>query len=89
MKNNRRKSGIRKFIIAFIIIIIIGVLGLVYELYSRVYHPNVLLNKASVEKYIYIPTNSSFKEVVDILSQNGLLINTSSFVWLAKQEDTE
>ncbi|MAU36806.1 MAG: aminodeoxychorismate lyase [Flavobacteriales bacterium] len=86
MKNNRIKSDVRKFIIAFIIIIIIGALGLVYELYSRVYHPNVLLSKDSVEKYIYIPTNSSFNEVVDILSENGLLINSSSFVWLAKQK---
>ena len=38
------------------------------------------------EKYIYIPSNSEFTDVVKILSENGLLINANSFEWLAKQK---
>lgn len=64
----------------------LGASGLVYELYSRVYHPNIIITKDSIEKYIYIPTNSSLSDVVSILSENGLLINTNSFAWLAKQK---
>ncbi len=57
-----------------------------YELYSRVYQPNVILSENADEKYIYIPTDADFLEVVKILSENGLLINTNSFEWLSKKK---
>ena len=59
---------------------------MVYELYSRVYQPNIVFTKDVTEKYIYIPTDSNFSEVVTILLENGLLINENSFEWLAKQK---
>jgi len=58
---------------------------MVYELYSRVYQPNVVLPD-NTEKYIYIPSNSEFSDVVKILIENGLLINANSFEWLAKEK---
>jgi len=81
----KKKSSFRKFISAFIFIAILGCCGMVYELYSRVYQPNIVLpdNK---EKYIYISSDSEFIDVVKVLSENGLLINTNSFEWLAKQK---
>jgi UPF0755 protein len=85
-RKNKRKSGLKKFLIAFFIIIIFGGSGLVYQLYSRVYHPNIIFTKDATEKYIYIPTNSNFIQVVTILSENGLLVNANSFEWLAKQK---
>jgi UPF0755 protein len=57
----------------------------VYELYSRVYQLNIVLPD-NAEKYIYIPSNSEFADVVNILLENGLLINANSFEWLAKQK---
>ena len=71
--------------IAFFLITILGGIGMIYELYSRVYQPNVIFTESS-DKYIYIPTGSDFFQVVTILSENGLLINTNSFEWLAKQK---
>ena len=59
---------------------------MVYELYSRVYQPNVVLPVNTTEKYIYIPTDADFLTVVKVLSENGLLINSNSFEWLAKQK---
>ena len=58
---------------------------MVYELYSRVYQPNIVL-PYNTEKYIYIPTSAEFHDVVKVLSENGLLINANSFEWLAKQK---
>ena len=58
---------------------------MVYELYSRVYQPNIVLPD-NTEKYIYIPTSAEFHDVVKVLSENGLLINANSFEWLAKQK---
>ena len=90
MKKRRKiknKSGLRKFIIAFFVIAIIGGGRMAYELYSRVYQPNIIFTKETTEKYIYIPTSSNFSQVATILSENGLLINKNSFEWLAKQKD--
>tara|TARA_B100001142_G_scaffold330401_1_gene399354 strand:+ start:20903 stop:21907 length:1005 start_codon:yes stop_codon:yes gene_type:complete len=66
--------------------VLIGGFLMAYELYSRVYQPNVILSENADEKYIYIPTDADFLEVVKILSENGLLINTNSFEWLSKKK---
>ena len=57
-----------------------------YELYTRVYQPNINFSKDTSEKYIYVPTGADFSTVVSILSENGLLINMNSFKWLSKQK---
>ncbi len=54
-----------------------------YELYLRVYEPNIVLPQNVNEKYIYIPTGADFNKVIQILSESGLLINANSFEWLA------
>ena len=81
----KKKSSFRKFVTAFIFLAILGCGGMVYELYSRVYQLNIVLPD-NAEKYIYIPSNSEFTDVVKILLENGLLINANSFEWLAKQK---
>ena len=82
----KNKSSFRKFLIAFFLIAFFGVVGMVYELYSRVYQPNIFFSKDTAERHIYIPTHSNLIQVVDILSEKGLLINAHSFEWLAKQK---
>ena len=81
----KKKSSFRKFVTAFILLVILGCGGMVYELYSRVYQLNIVLPD-NAEKYIYIPSNSEFTDVVKILLENGLLIKANSFEWLAKQK---
>ena len=54
-----------------------------YELYLRVYQPNIVLPENVSKKYIYIPTSAEFHQVIQILSKSGLLINANSFEWLA------
>jgi UPF0755 protein len=83
----RKKSDFKKFIISFFVFTIIGVVVLVYELYSRVYLPNIIFSNDATEKFIYIPTDSDFTQVLDTLNSNGLLINANSFEWLAKQKN--
>ena len=76
----------RKFIIAFLILAILGGSGMVYELYSRIYQPNIVLPSDTNKQYIFIPTDADFFTVVQVLSENGLLIDANSFEWLAKQK---
>ena len=79
----KKKSRFRKFLISFLLLGVLGGLGMMYELYSRVYQPNIILPENSSEKYIYITTGADFSDVVKVLSENGLLINANSFEWLA------
>jgi UPF0755 protein len=79
----KKKSLFRKFVIAFFVLAILGGVGMAYELYLRVYQPNIVLPEDVNEKYIYIPTGAKFHQVIQILSESGLLINANSFEWLA------
>ena len=81
-----KKSSFKKFVIAFFLLAFIGTTVTVYELYSRIFQPNIIYSNAHDERYIYIPSNSSFSEVITILSKHGMLININSFEWLAKQK---
>ena len=54
-----------------------------YKLYLRVYQPNIVLPEDINEQYIYIPTDADLYQVIQILSESGLLINANSFEWLA------
>lgn len=82
----KKRSNFSKFIIVFFMILIFGAGGMVYELYSRVYQPNIIFNDDASEQYIYIPTDSDFSQVLAILSSSGMLINVNSFEWLANQK---
>jgi len=59
---------------------------MVYELYSRIYQPNIVLPSDINKQYIFIPTDTDFFTVIKVLSENGLLIDANSFEWLAKQK---
>ena len=85
-KKRKEYSAIKKFFISFCFLILFGGAGMTYELYNRIYQPNIILPKEIYEDYIYIPTNSKFSDVVEILSKNGFLINQNSFEWLARQK---
>ena len=82
-RKRKKKSALRKFVIAFFVLSILGGVGMAYQLYLRVYQPNIVLPENVSEKYIYIPTGSDFHQVIKILSEGGLLINANSFEWLA------
>ena len=82
-RKRKKKSALRKFVITFFILTVLGGAGMAYELYLRVYQPNIVLPENVEEKYIYIPTGADFHQVIQILSESGLLINANSFEWLA------
>jgi UPF0755 protein len=74
-----KRSFFRKYII--ILLIIVSIIGIVVvgKIYKKVYSSNV--NKPA--SYLYIPTGSSFDDVMDILERDSLLIDLDSFKWLA------
>ncbi len=60
--------------------------GLSWRLYQNFFRSNI--NKSLLKpESIYIPTGSKYNDVLKILDKNHLLINRTTFLWLAKQLD--
>lgn len=71
----------RKF--ALIIIAAVAFVGfsIVYGAYKKIYQSNVALNTEQIE--LFIPTSSSYDDLISILDSSSCLINSSSFQWVA------
>lgn len=82
----KKKSSLLKKIIisALLITIVVGGVG-GYWAYRNLYQSNVDLgDKKSV--IIYIPTGSTFQEVMKILGENNILKSSASFEWMAEKK---
>jgi len=69
----------KKLLIILAIVFAIG-LGTAYNYYSKIFSANTIQTST-----IYIPSNSDFDVVVEIVSPN--LKNKSSFIWVAKKKN--
>lgn len=82
---SKKKSWVKTIIkIVLIVVLIVGGVG-GYLAYKFIYMPNINL-KDKKSTIIYIPTGSSFEDVVNILNENELLKDPDSFKWLAKEK---
>ena len=85
MAKKKKKSFFKKtLIVLFLIILFIGALGAYYA-YKTFYQPNInsIYKKSQI---IYIPTGSDFDDVLDILSDNNILKQQSTFEFLAEKK---
>ncbi len=63
-----------------IIFIIAGIKGI--DIYRKAFRPNVFTKNKEVQ-FLYIPTGSSFNEVLELLYGNKFIRNKSTFEWAA------
>lgn len=72
----------RKFIIAFIILVIagLGLTGLFY--YLRYFKANV----TDKQEYLYIRTGSNFADVYKTIREQGIVKDSASFLWAAHKQ---
>ena len=82
------KSGgfFKKVLIALLLIIVLGGAISAYLAYKSIYKPNVNINQEGIQ-YLYIKTGSSFDNVVDELVERNIILNESSFAWLAERKN--
>ncbi len=81
----KKKSWVKTFLkLLVLIFIVVGSIG-GYLVYNYIYKPNINLSDKK-SKIIYIPTGSSFEDVLQILNENKLLKNIESFRWMAKEK---
>lgn len=80
-----KSSFLKKIIIAIVLILLIGGGIGGYYAYKTIYQSNVNLGNKKSE-IIYIPTGSTFDDVIRILGENNILKNRSTFELLAEKK---
>lgn len=80
-----KSSFLKKIIIAIFLILLIGGGIGGYYAYKTIYQSNVNLGDKKSE-IIYIPTGSTFEDVIRILGENNILKNRSTFELLAEKK---
>jgi UPF0755 protein len=86
-KRKKKKQGgskIGKIIAALVAILILASAVIGYDYYKRIWAPNVIVSNDS--DYFYIPTGSTFTDVVAGLKINGILQDIPSFEWLSTEK---
>lgn len=73
----------KKILLTIFFILILAGAGVAYFLYRQILAPNVSVTKAN--EFVYLPTGSTFSQVVDSLQASGRLQNTASFKWVAER----
>ncbi|MCX7861778.1 MAG: endolytic transglycosylase MltG [Bacteroidales bacterium] len=82
-KAKKHKKSLFSKVIILLSIFIIAILAYTaYSYYNKIFRPNTNININ--DEYIYIPTGSTFEDVIEILKKEQLLKDISSFEWLAE-----
>jgi len=85
-KKNRKTPFWLKVLISITLILIITGGIAAYRLYHAIYEPNIFLGERKTT-HIFIPTGSNFNDVKAILYENGMILNTNTFEWLAEKKN--
>ncbi len=84
----KKKSGFKRFLLIFFLIILIIASGLGYFVYGVIYNPNVWTAEGKPVT-IKIPTNTDYDGLKNILYENGLVIHRKNFEWVASFKKLE
>lgn len=82
MAKKHKKKVFTKIILFSLTIIILTLASLAYSYYNKIYKQNVRINLK--DEFVYIPTGSTFDDVIRILTEEQILNDVSSFEWLAE-----
>ncbi len=85
-KETRKGRKIKHIIITIIAITLLWVGSIGYKYYNYIFEPNVIIPD-STETLIFIPSDSSFSAVTDILENKGYLKDTDGFEWVAQKKN--
>jgi UPF0755 protein len=76
-------SLVKKILYGILIVFIIaGIKGI--DIYRKAFKPNVFTKNKRIQ-YLYIPTDSAYDDVLDLLYTNKLIKNKSTFEWAAER----
>lgn len=82
MAKKHKKKVFTKIILFSLTIIILTLASIAYSYYNKIYKTNVRIDLK--DEFVYIPTGSTFDDVIRILTEEQILSDISSFEWLAE-----
>ncbi len=80
----KKWSRTKKIILSFVLILLIGAASLGIDLYMRLYSPNVIVG-AGEKNFLYIPTGTTFPQLINLLTDKKIVRNSESFRWAAER----
>ena len=81
----KKQSFFKKFIWSLLGVLLVSGAITASVFYSRIYQSNVSLDYQK-EVFIYIPSSASFEDVLQQLTHEGIIINSSSFRWISERK---
>ncbi len=81
-KNKNNSSTLKKVFLLLLSIAVIWGLVFVYDLYRKVYAPNVK-DHSGFNHYLYIASDATYEDVVATLVRRQIIMNEESFKWVA------
>ncbi len=86
-RRTRRSSKAVRVSMLLVFLGLVIMILVVYNLYSRIFVPNVSLEGG--QEIFYIPTGSTFEDVIEGLEDQGIIENRRSFIWVANKKGYE
>lgn len=83
MASTNKKTINTSKLLLIILVFLLGVGYFAYRGYKNYWAPNVTDQAA----YLYIPTGSTFEDLMKNMQEHGILIDTASFHWVAQKKD--
>jgi UPF0755 protein len=81
-----KAGSFKRILISFAVLVFVSLCISFTYFYSRIFSPNLIIEGKSSE-YIYIKSSDSFEDVLNQLSNRGMLKNRESFIWLSSFMD--
>lgn len=82
-RKSKKISAWKKFVIAFGGVVLLSILIIAFSFYQKIYAPSVSVDPA--EPYVYVPTGSTYDNLLAILQKNHLVRSIEHFDWVARQ----
>lgn len=77
----------KKFLVLLFVLIILSAFFGIFQLYQLVLKPNISFPGDKKAEFVFIPSDATFSNVLDILNSKELLINSNSFEWWSKRRN--
>ena len=74
-----------RILVAFIAVIILSVFLIAWNLYEKLYAPNV--RYTDEQQYLYVPTGCTYDELKNILTSRKIVFKIANFDWTAQRMD--
>lgn len=82
----KKKPRFVRFLYIFLFLLILGALGVGYQLWVVIMKPNTW-TPDNQPASVYVPTGSDYETLKDVLYGNGIVVNRNNFEWLARKKN--